>query len=198
MAGGDHVDDFRRLLGEGDHPPARLRYAVQEGEGGVAAALKLAREFAAGEKICVILGDNIIERHIRWAAGAFRRQPSGAKLLLKEVDDPRRFCVARVESGRIVEIVDKPADPPSNLAVTCIYKYDESVFDIADELATSARGELEITDLNNRYVRRGDLTYEILEGWWTDAGNFATLHEAACLVARSGANNVEEPAALAA
>ncbi len=196
VTGGEHAGDFLKLLGNGKHLGVReLHYTYQEGEGGIADALKLAEDFAEGGKICVILGDNIIERNIRRAVGDFFTQPGGAKLLLKEVDEPQRFGVARVAGGRIVEIVEKPADPPSKLAVTGIYMYDPSVFDITKSLKPSERGELEITDVNNEYVHRGNLTYELLEGWWTDAGTFESLHRANCLVAQGGANKVDEPMA---
>jgi glucose-1-phosphate thymidylyltransferase len=190
VTGGEHAGDFLKLLGNGKRlGVGELQYTYQEGEGGIADALKLAEDFAEGDKICVILGDNIIERNIRRAVGDFFSQPSGAKILLKDVEDPQRFGVARIEDGRIVEIVEKPADPPSKLAVTGIYMYDNTVFEIARTLRPSDRGELEITDVNNAYIERGDLTFEILEGWWTDAGTFESLLRASNLVARNGANN---------
>ncbi|MHC4428053.1 MAG: sugar phosphate nucleotidyltransferase [Planctomycetota bacterium] len=190
VTGGEHAGDFLKLLGNGKRLGVReLQYTYQEGEGGIADALKLAEDFAEGGKVCVILGDNIIERNIRRAVGDFFSQPSGAKILLKEVEDPQRFGVARVVDGRIVEILEKPADPPSKLAVTGIYMYDNTVFEIARTLRPSDRGELEITDVNNAYLERGDLTFEILEGWWTDAGTFESLLRASNLVARDGANN---------
>ena len=199
VTGGAHAGDFLKLLGNGKQLGLReLRYTYQEGEGGIADALKLAEDFAEGGKICVILGDNIIERDIRQAVGGFFTQPSGAKLLLKEVDEPERFGVARIDSGRIVEIIEKPTDPPSKLAVIGIYMYDQTVFDIAKSLNPSERGELEITDVNNEYIRRGNLTYELLEGWWTDAGTFESLHRANCLVADGEANKIDEPKAAAA
>ncbi len=191
VTGGEHAGDFLRLLGNGKHLGIReLHYTYQQGHGGIADALKLAEDFAEGGKTCVILGDNIIERDIRGAVGEFFTQRSGARLLLKEVDEPQRFGVARLEDGRIVEIVEKPKDPPSRFAVVGIYLYDADVFEIAAGLAPSARGELEITDVNNAYVRRGDLTWDLLEGWWTDAGTFESLHRASCLVAEGGANHV--------
>ena len=190
VTGGEHAGDFLKLLRNGKHLGIQhLEYAYQEGEGGIADALKLAEEFADGGRICVVLGDNIIERHIRGAAEAFRAQKSGAKLLLKQVDDPQRFGVARLDGAqRIAEILEKPEHPPSNLAVTGIYFYDADVFDICQTLEPSGRGELEITDVNNHYLKRGDLTYEVLEGWWTDAGTFESLHHASRLVADGGAN----------
>ncbi len=196
VTGGEHAGDFLKLLGNGKHLGIReLHYTYQEGEGGIADALGLAEDFAEGGKICIVLGDNIIERDIRRAVGDFFTQPAGAKLLLKEVDDPQRFGVARIDNGRIVEIIEKPADPPSRLAVTGIYMYDHTVFEIIKTLKPSERGELEITDVNNDYIGRGNLTYELLEGWWTDAGTFESLHRASCLVAQGGANKVDEPPA---
>lgn len=193
VTGGEHAGDFLKLLGNGKQLGIKeLQYTYQEGEGGIADALKLAEDFAEGGKICVVLGDNIIERDIRRAAGDFFTQPSGAKLLLKEVDDPERFGVARIEDDRIVEIIEKPENPPSQLAVTGIYFYDSYVFQVAKELKPSGRGELEITDVNNAYIARGDLTYEVLEGWWTDAGTFESLLRASSLIATGGANNIGE------
>ncbi len=191
VTGGEHAGDFLKLLGNGKSIGVRdLHYTYQEGEGGIADALKLAEDFADGGKIVVILGDNIIEMNIKRAVADFFTQPSGAKVLLKEVPDPHRFGVARIEGDQIVEIIEKPKDPPSNLAVTGIYMYDRDVFDFARDLKPSDRGELEITDVNNAYLRRGDLTYETLEGWWTDAGTFESLYRATKLVAESGANKV--------
>jgi glucose-1-phosphate thymidylyltransferase len=189
VTGGDSAGDFLKLLRNGKHLGLKhLEYAYQEGEGGIADALKLAEDFADGEKICVILGDNIIEKNIREAAGAFFSQPSGARLLLKEVPDPERFGVARMEEDQIVEIVEKPSEPVSNLAVTGIYFYDSDVFEICQTLEPSGRGELEITDVNNAYLRRGDLTWSLLDGWWTDAGTFESLDRAWRLVTETGAN----------
>jgi glucose-1-phosphate thymidylyltransferase len=202
VTGGEHAGDFLKLLKNGKHLGLRhLEYAYQEGEGGIADALKLAEEFADSGKICVVLGDNIIEGNIKRAAGDFFTQASGAKLLLKEVPDPERFGVARFEGepgqGRIVEIIEKPKKPPSGYAVTGIYFYDPEVFTICKMLKPSGRGELEITDVNNAYLARGDLTFEILEGWWTDAGTFESLHRATCYVADGGANRADAPAARA-
>lgn len=193
VTGGDHAGDFLKLLGNGKSLGLKeLHYTYQEGEGGIADALKLAQDFADGGKICVILGDNIIEKNIRRAVGDFFSQPTGAKALLKEVDDPERFGVARMEGQRIAEIIEKPKSPPSNLAVTGIYMYDPDVFAIAQTLKPSGRGELEITDVNNAYLQRGDLTHALLDGWWTDAGTFESLHRASSLVAEGGANKNDE------
>ncbi|MFP4106077.1 MAG: sugar phosphate nucleotidyltransferase [Phycisphaerae bacterium] len=189
VTGGDSAGDFLKLLRNGKHLGLKhLEYAYQEGEGGIADALKLAEDFADGEKICVILGDNIIEKTIREAAGAFFSQPSGARLLLKEVPDPERFGVARMAGGEIAEIVEKPTEPIGNLAVTGIYFYDQAVFGICRELKPSNRGELEITDVNNAYLKGGELTWSLLDGWWTDAGTFESLDRAWRLVSESGAN----------
>lgn len=189
VTGGEHAGDFLRLLRNGRQMGFRhLEYAYQEGEGGIADALRLAEEFADDGKICVVLGDNIIEKNIRAAADRFRRQPSGARLLLKEVSDPQRFGVARLENGRIAEIIEKPSTPPSSLAVTGIYFYDPQVFSICKGLSPSARNELEITDVNNTYLQKGQLEWELLDGWWSDAGTFESLYRAATLVRSGGAN----------
>lgn len=188
VTGGDHAGDFLKLLKNGKDLGVRhLEYAYQEGEGGIADALKLAEEFVDGGKLCVMLGDNIIERDIREAAGRFFTQKSGAKIMLKEVPDPERFGVAEFAEGAvgsaISRIIEKPTIAPSNYAVTGIYFYDRDVFDICRTLRPSERGELEITDVNNEYLRRGDLSYDMLEGWWTDAGTFESLFHANHLVA---------------
>ena len=190
VTGGEHAGDFLKLLRNGKDLGIRhLEYTYQEGEGGIADALKLAEEFVDGDKLCVVLGDNIIEGDIKQAAGDFFTQPRGAKVLLKQVPDPQRFGVCRFEgddpSNPIAEIIEKPADPPSNYAVTGIYFYDSDVFDICQTLEPSGRGELEITDVNNEYLRRGTLTHTELEGWWTDAGTFESLFRANQLVAAS-------------
>lgn len=198
VTGGEHAGDFLKLLKNGKDLGVRhLAYAYQEGEGGIADALKLAEDFADGEKICVVLGDNIIEKNLRKAAGDFFTQRSGAKVLLKEVPDPERFGVVRFEGEgdekRVAEIIEKPADPPSNCAVIGIYFYDADVFKVCQGLKPSGRGELEITDVNNYYLNRGDLTHEIIDGWWTDAGTFESLYRAADLVAKGGANHADQP-----
>lgn len=192
VTGGDHAGDFLRVLKNGKHLGIRrLEYAYQEGEGGIADALKLAEDFAEGERICVVLGDNIIERNIAHAVDSFDKQTSGAKLLLKEVPDPQRFGVVEIQDGRVTRIVEKPANPPSALAVIGIYFFDQDVFGICSDLQPSARGELEITDVNNAYLRRGDLSWDVLDGWWTDAGTVSSLHKAGDLIARTGANLVD-------
>jgi len=192
VTGGAHADDFRQLLGDGgNHGVAELQYACQQGNGGIADALSLAEPFCAGEKMCVILGDNLIEKNIRAAASRFADQPVGARLLLKQVSDPRRFGVARFEGDRLVEIIEKPDVPPSDWAVTGFYFYPPDVFDIGRSLRPSHRGELEITDVNNAYLQRGQCQWEALDGWWADAGTFESLHQAACLVQRGGANHLD-------
>ena len=186
VTGGNHAGDFLQLLGNGrEFGLSIVGYSYQEGEGGIADALKLAEDFAEGEKVCVILGDNIIQKGIAAAVADFERQEKGAKILLKEVDDPERFGVAEIMDGKVVNIVEKPEQPASNYAVTGIYMYDETVFDKVRTLVPSGRGELEITDVNNAYIREGNMTSAVLEGWWTDAGTFESLHRAATLVAQS-------------
>ncbi|MGH7163846.1 MAG: sugar phosphate nucleotidyltransferase [Planctomycetota bacterium] len=186
VTGGSGAGDFLRLLGNGaEFGLKRMHYAYQEGEGGIAEALGLAESFAEGSPICVILGDNVIEGDIVAPAREFSADPRGAMLLLKEVEDPARFGVARFEGGRLAEIVEKPDDPPSRMAVTGIYFYDAEVFRIIPTLRRSARGELEITDVNNDYLRRGALRWSELKGWWTDAGTFPSLLRASRLVAES-------------
>ena len=190
VTGGNHAGDFLRLMGNGkDFGLKHLNYTYQEGEGGIAAALSLAEYFADGDPICVVLGDNIIERNIVKAVRDFKEQGTGAKILLKEVPDPERFGVAEIENDRLVNIVEKPKNPRSNLAVIGIYLYDPRVFDIVKTLKPSDRGELEITDVNNAYVKDGTMTWEMLDGWWTDAGTFESLLRASVLVAQTGANN---------
>lgn len=192
VTGGKNAGDFLRLLGNGkDFGLEHLNYTYQEGEGGIAQALSLAEHFADGGPICVVLGDNIIECDVRQAARNFRRQGTGAKIILKEVLDAQRFGVAVLEGGHVVHIEEKPQHPKSNYAVTGIYFYDNSVFEKIRRLKPSGRGELEITDVNNFYIEEHALTYEILEGWWTDAGTFESLLRASNLVAESGANKVE-------
>jgi glucose-1-phosphate thymidylyltransferase len=191
VTGGNNAGDFLRLLGNGkEFGLKHINYTYQEGEGGIAAALSLAEYFSDQEKICVVLGDNIIETNILKAVKDFSRQESGAKILLKEVPDPQRFGVADIKGDKIIRIDEKPAIPRSKLAVIGIYMYDATVFDIIKTLKPSGRGELEITDVNNEYIRRGNLTCEILDGWWTDAGTFESLLKASNLVAQTGANKI--------
>ena len=191
VTGGNNAGDFLRLLGNGkDFGLKHINYTYQEGEGGIAEALGLAEYFAAGDRICVMLGDNIIEKNIIRAAESFREQQSGAKILLKEVRDPQRFGVPVLEGDKVVRIEEKPESPESSYAVTGIYMYDSKVFDIIKSLKPSDRGELEITDVNNAYIETGELTWDVLEGWWTDAGTFESLIGATNLVHETGANNL--------
>jgi glucose-1-phosphate thymidylyltransferase len=186
VTGGRNSGDFLRLLANGKQfGLAHINYTYQEGEGGIADALGLAEHFADGQKICVVLGDNIIERDIAEAAERFRQQPAGAHILLKEVPDAERFGVAEVAGSKILAIEEKPRHPKSNYAVTGIYMYDATVFDKIKTLVPSHRGELEITDVNNAYIREGSMTFSFLDGWWTDAGTFDSLLRAANLVADS-------------
>ncbi|HZQ24944.1 MAG TPA: sugar phosphate nucleotidyltransferase [Terriglobales bacterium] len=196
VTGGKNAGDFLRLLGNGrEFGLPHLNYTYQEGEGGIAEALALAEHFAHGDRICVVLGDNLIENNICAAVENYKRQPSGAKVLLKQVPDPQRFGVPEIVGDRIVRIEEKPKRPRSPYAVTGIYFYDASVFEKIRRLSRSARGELEITDVNNFYIDEGTLTYDILEGWWTDAGTFESLLRANNLVARTGANRLNAVAA---
>ena len=191
VTGGNSAGDFLRLLGNGkEFGLQHFNYTYQEGEGGIAAALHLAEYFVNREPVCVVLGDNIIEKNIIAAARAYEKQGGGAKILLKEVKDPQRFGVAVLEGDRLVRIEEKPKDPKSPYITTGIYFYDHEVFEIIKTLKPSARGELEITDVNNAYLERGRLTWDILDGWWTDAGTFESLQLANTLVAQTGANKI--------
>ena len=192
VTGGNNAGDFLRLLGNGRQFGLRhLDYTYQEGEGGIADALRLAEHFADRNPVCVVLGDNIIERNILKAAEAFRVQRTGAKILLKEVKDPQRFGVPALEGNRVLRIDEKPKQPASPYAVTGIYFYDAQVFEIIKTLKPSGRGELEITDVNNAYIRTDQLTWDKLEGWWTDAGTIESLFQANQFVAQTGANKME-------
>jgi glucose-1-phosphate thymidylyltransferase len=193
VTGGEGAGDFLRLLGNGAQFGLKhLNYTYQEEPGGIAQALGLCEHFARGERVLVMLGDNIIERHIGGAAKTFERQASGAKVILSEVDNPGSYGIAQLDGEKIVGIEEKPTKPLSNWAVIGMYFYDERVFDIIKTLKPSARGELEITDVNNEYVRLGEMTFEYLEGWWGDAGeSIDWLRRANNLVAESGANLVD-------
>jgi glucose-1-phosphate thymidylyltransferase len=194
VTGGRNSGDFLRLLANGkEFGLKHINYTYQEGEGGIADALALAQHFADGDKICVVLGDNIIEHDIREAADRFQAQDAGAHILLKEVHDAERFGVAEVADGKVVGIEEKPNQPKSNYAVTGIYMYDASVFEKIHTLVPSRRGELEITDVNNAYIREGNMTFSFLKGWWTDAGTFESLLRAANLVAQSVADKQTAP-----
>ena len=190
VTGGNSAGDFLKLLGNGKAFGLKhLNYTYQEGEGGIAAALALVEHFAAGEPVCVILGDNIIQGNIRAAAESYRGQNTGAKILLKKVADPQRFGVPELDGRRVARIEEKPLQPKSEYAVIGIYFYDARVFEIIRTLKPSGRGELEITDVNNAYIERGEMTWDELEGWWSDAGTFESLLHASNLVAKTGANN---------
>ena len=191
VTGGNSAGDFLKLLGNGkDFGLKHLSYAYQEGEGGIADALALVEHFADEGPICVVLGDNIIEGNIRAAADDYAKQGKGAKILLKKVDDPQRFGVPELDGDRVLRIEEKPQNPKSDFAVIGIYFYDGSVFEVIKTLVPSGRGELEITDVNNHYIDRGEMTWGELDGWWTDAGTFESLLHATNLVAKSGANKL--------
>lgn len=191
VTGGESCGHFLRLLKNGEaFGLSTLVYAYQQGAGGIADALRLARPFIPPEEsMCVILGDNIFEYAAPSEVKAFSAQKAGARVLLKEVSDPQRFGVATVKDGTVVRIVEKPAQPESNLAVTGVYFYDGQVFEIIAQLKPSARGELEITDVNNAYLRKGQLTFGTVSGWWSDAGTFESLNSASNL-AKEGAVKV--------
>ena len=184
VTGGNNAGDFLKLLGNGkEFGLKHLNYTYQEGEGGIAEALGLAEYFSEGDSVIVILGDNIIEKSIKTAVDTFKQQGGGAKILLKEVADPQRFGVVELHGEKVVNIVEKPKQPKSNLIVTGVYMYDSEVFDIIKTLKPSGRDELEITDVNNRYIQDNKMTFEVLDGWWTDAGTFESLYRANSLAA---------------
>jgi glucose-1-phosphate thymidylyltransferase len=185
VTGGTSAGDFLRLIGNGkDFGLSHINYTYQEGEGGIAAALALAQHFAEDDKIVVILGDNVLEQGIGDAVREFEKQKRGAKIFLKEVPDPERFGVPHIKDGKVVQIDEKPKKAASQYAVIGVYMYDNEVFDIVKTLKPSARGELEITDVNNAYIKQGTMTYAIVDGWWSDAGtSFDSLLKATRLVA---------------
>ena len=192
VTGGNSAGDFLKLLGNGKAFGLKhLNYTYQEGEGGIAQALALVEHFAGGDPVCVVLGDNIIEGNIAAAARAYRHQGGGAKIILKKVPDPDRFGVPELDGKRVLHIHEKPESPKSDYAVIGIYMYDGEVYDIIRTLKPSGRGELEITDVNNAYIKRDEMTWEELEGWWTDAGTFESLLHASKLVAETGANKMD-------
>ena len=193
VTGGNYAGDFLRLLGNGkEFGLKHINYAYQEGEGGIAAALALAEHFVQDDLVCVVLGDNIYEQSFARSAREFIRHGRGARLHLKKVENPKRFGVAQLDGDKIVEIEEKPRNPKSNYAVTGLYMYDSTVFDICRTLKPSGRGELEITDVNNAYIERNEMTYEIIDGWWSDAGTFDSLLRANILVASQSEGNAEE------
>lgn len=192
VTGGSSAGEFLRLLGNGKaFGLQHLNYAYQEGEGGIAEALSLVEHFAAEDPVCVVLGDNIIEGNIRAAVASYREQGRGAKIMLKKVSDPQRFGVPKLDGRKVVYIEEKPKAPQSDYAVIGVYMYDSGVYDIIRSLEPSARGELEITDVNNAYIARQEMTWEELDGWWTDAGTFESLLRASNMVAETGANKLE-------
>ena len=184
VTGGNGAGDFLRLLGNGREFGLRyLHFSYQEGEGGIAEALLLAEYFVDEDLVCVVLGDNIVEQSILSYVEKFKQQGHGASLLLKEVLEPQRFGVPELEGGKVIQVQEKPKIPLSRYAVTGIYMFDHRVFDIIRTLKPSHRGELEITDVSNRYIQWGEMTYDILDGWWTDAGTIESLLRASNLVA---------------
>jgi len=192
VTGGNSAGDFLKLLGNGKAFGLKhINYTYQEGEGGIAQALSLVEHFAAGDPVCVVLGDNIIEGNIAAAVSSYRHQGRGAKIILKKVADPERFGVPELDGPRVLRIEEKPQSPKSEYAVIGIYMYDAEVYSIIRTLKPSGRGELEITDVNNAYIERDEMTWEELNGWWTDAGTFESLLHASQLVAKTGANKME-------
>jgi glucose-1-phosphate thymidylyltransferase len=189
VTGGNSAGAFLNLLRNGAEFVGlrHLNYAYQEGEGGIADALKLAEDFADGGPVCVVLGDNILENSISSFVKKFRHQGSGAKMLLSKVHDPQRFGVPVFDGERIIRVEEKPGEPKSPYAVIGVYMYDSRVFNIIKTLVPSGRGELEITDVNNAYIEAGDMSWDVIEGWWTDAGTFDSLLKASNLVAESRA-----------
>jgi glucose-1-phosphate thymidylyltransferase len=191
VTGGNNAGDFLRLIGNGEEFGLRhMSYAYQKTEGGIAHALRLAKYFVGNDKVAVMLGDNFVQGSIRQAVDDFEAQPGGAKIFLKEVPHPEEFGVAELDGNKVVNIIEKPKQPPTNLAVIGIYLYDNEVFTICETLKPSQRGELEITDVNNEYIRRGNMTYEILQGWWADCGSFEALLRSNLLVARENGVDV--------
>jgi len=185
VSGRGHAGQYLDLLGSGTAMGVQLAYEIQEHPGGIAQAMGLANSFVRGEKFVALLGDNILEDRIGPFVEAFEAQPTGAKVFLKEVPNPQRFGVPKIDDGRITEIIEKPKDPPTAYAVTGLYMYDHRAFDVISRLKPSARGEVEVTDLNNFYAREGTLTHEVLPGKWLDTGAFDSLFEANCFIAEN-------------
>ncbi|MFD2672713.1 sugar phosphate nucleotidyltransferase [Marinicrinis sediminis] len=184
VTGKHHMGDVVNLLGSGQDFGLKFTYKVQDAAGGIAQALGLAEDFAFGESVVVLLGDNIFSDSILPYVETYQRQQEGAMLILKSVDDPERYGVAEVHGNQIVSIEEKPERPKSSLAVTGLYFYDAAVFDLIRQLKPSRRGELEITDVNNAYIARESCTYEQMRGWWTDAGTHQSLQKANELIFR--------------
>lgn len=192
VTGGNNAGDFLKLIGNGkEFGLQHVNYTYQEGEGGIAQALGLAEFFADNDNIVVVLGDNIIEKNIKKQVEAFEKQKKGAKILLQRVKDPQRFGVPVFNGDKIIRIEEKPKEPKSEYAVTGVYMYDSRVFDIIKTLKPSNRGELEITDVNNDYIQKGEMTWDVLEGWWTDAGTLDSLLYAGKMAAETGANKMD-------
>ncbi|MBU0707402.1 NTP transferase domain-containing protein [Patescibacteria group bacterium] len=184
ISGKGHAGHFLELLRSGSDFGVRLSYGVQEEAGGIAQALALCEDFADRDSVAVILGDNIFENNVaETAVKDFEKQKKGAKIFLKEVHDPERFGVAEISGEKILGIEEKPKKPKSLLAVVGLYMYDEQVWDVVKTLKPSGRGELEITDVNNYYIDQGTMTYEVLDGQWTDAGTFESLYRANKIIA---------------
>ena len=193
VTGGNNAGDFLRLLGNGKQFGLKhLDYTYQEGEGGIAAALSLAEYFVDNDLVCVILGDNIYERSVRESVVEFIKGGRGAKIHLKKVENPQRFGVPVISGDRITRIEEKPKVPKSDYAVTGLYMYDHTVFNIIRTLKPSGRGELEITDVNNAYIDKNEMTYAVVDGWWSDAGTFESLLRTNILVASQSEANAEE------
>ena len=178
VTGTEHMGDVVALMGSGKDFGCRFTYKVQDEAGGIAQALALVENFAAGEGLCVILGDNIFQDSLDAEVEAFRKQGQGARIMLKPVEDPQRFGVAEVRDGKVLGIEEKPKAPKSNLSVTGIYFYDGQVFDIIRQQKPSGRGEMEITDVNNAYIAKGQLSFGTFQGWWSDAGTYPSLARA--------------------
>ena len=186
VTGGNNAGDFLRLIGNGQEFGLRhINYTYQRGEGGIAEALSLTEHFVDRSKVVVILGDNLIGGSIKRYVDKFKLQDQGARVLVKKVNDPERFGVAQIKNGKIISIEEKPKTPKSNFVITGIYMYDEKVFDIVRTLKPSGRGEMEITDVNNAYLKAKQLYYDILGGWWTDCGLPETLYRAATLARKN-------------
>ncbi len=192
VSGKGFAGHFVELLGSGKEFGAQISYEVQEQPGGIAQALGLCERWSGQEKVVVLLGDNIFEDNISQAVKDFEAQPRGAKIFLKQVEDPHRFGVAELEGEKVVGIEEKPAEPKSNYAVTGLYMFDPQVWAVIKNLQPSGRGELEITDVNNFFVEQGTMTSEIVNGWWSDAGTFSSLYRANKLVYEKQMKNKNE------
>jgi len=191
VTGGENAGDYLRLLGNGKELGVRnLHYTYQEAATGIAGALSLAEDFADGGAICLVLGDNILENVIKRSVEVYRKQETGARILLAQVKNPQAYGVAEIEGDRVVNIIEKPKNPKSDWAVIGIYFYDNTVFDYVKKLTPSARGELEITDVNNYYIKAGKMAFDKVEGWWADAGENIDFYLESCVrVSQTGANH---------